>query len=77
MITREERHSTRGRARPLQEMVRATGPIEDRWRSEKVKDMLDESSFEASPGHVVPDPVGRVARRLVGRMRDRAADKHP
>jgi len=41
MVTREEKHSTRGRARLLQEMTRATGPLTDRWRSEEVKDALD------------------------------------
>jgi FAD/FMN-containing dehydrogenase/Fe-S oxidoreductase len=41
MVTREEKHSTRGRARLLQEMTRATGPLTDRWRSPEVKDALD------------------------------------
>jgi Fe-S oxidoreductase len=41
MVTREEKHSTRGRARLLQEMTRATGPLTDQWRSEEVKDALD------------------------------------
>jgi FAD/FMN-containing dehydrogenase/Fe-S oxidoreductase len=39
-VTREERHSTRGRTRLLQEMLRG-GPIEDGWRSEEVKESLD------------------------------------
>jgi Fe-S oxidoreductase len=41
MVTREEKHSTRGRARLLQEMTRADGQLTDRWRSEEVKDALD------------------------------------
>jgi Fe-S oxidoreductase len=41
MVTREEKHSTRGRARLLQEMAEASGPVKDRWRSEDVKDALD------------------------------------
>ncbi len=41
MVTREERHSTRGRARLLQEMAQDGGPIRDGWRSEEVKDALD------------------------------------
>jgi FAD/FMN-containing dehydrogenase/Fe-S oxidoreductase len=41
MVTREEKHSTRGRARMLQEMTRASGPIERRWRSQEVKESLD------------------------------------
>jgi Fe-S oxidoreductase len=41
MVTREEKHSTRGRARLLQEMTRADGPLTDRWRNEDVKEALD------------------------------------
>ncbi|WP_055481986.1 FAD-binding and (Fe-S)-binding domain-containing protein [Sphaerimonospora mesophila] len=41
MVTREERHSTRGRARLLQEMCETGGPIGDGWRSEEVKEALD------------------------------------
>ncbi len=42
-VTGEEEHSTRGRARLLFEMLdgHGKGPIEDRWRSEEVKDALD------------------------------------
>ncbi|NGO09212.1 FAD-binding oxidoreductase [Streptomyces sp. HC44] len=38
--TGEENHSTRGRARLLQEMVRG-GTVQDGWRSTEVKDALD------------------------------------
>jgi Fe-S oxidoreductase len=44
MATREEEHSTRGRARLLFEMLDGTarsGAIDDAWRSEAVKDALD------------------------------------
>jgi Fe-S oxidoreductase len=41
MVTREEKHSTRGRARLMQEMVRASGPVEKKWRSREVKESLD------------------------------------
>jgi FAD/FMN-containing dehydrogenase/Fe-S oxidoreductase len=41
MVTREEKHSTRGRARLLQEMAEAAGPVKDRWRSDEVKEALD------------------------------------
>jgi FAD/FMN-containing dehydrogenase/Fe-S oxidoreductase len=41
MVTREEKHSTRGRARLLQEMTRAAGPLKDRWRSDDVREALD------------------------------------
>ncbi len=42
-VTGEERHSTRGRARLLFEMLdgHGDGPIRDGWRSEEVKDALD------------------------------------
>lgn len=40
MATREEEHSTRGRARLLFEMLR-DGPIRDRWRSKAVRESLD------------------------------------
>jgi Fe-S oxidoreductase len=40
MVTREEKHSTRGRARLLGEMIRGE-TIEDGWKSEAVKDALD------------------------------------
>jgi Fe-S oxidoreductase len=41
MVTREERHSTRGRAHLLFEMLRADGPIADGWRDDGVKEALD------------------------------------
>jgi Fe-S oxidoreductase len=40
MVTREERHSTRGRARLLYEMMRGE-TIQDGWKSEEVKEALD------------------------------------
>ncbi len=42
-VTLEEEHSTRGRARLLFEMLNGHGdsPVDDRWRSEPVRDALD------------------------------------
>ncbi|MEX0429053.1 FAD-linked oxidase C-terminal domain-containing protein, partial [Nocardioides sp. DS6] len=42
-VTREEEHSTRGRARLLFEMLdgHGDGPIKDGWRSREVRDALD------------------------------------
>ncbi|HYX27327.1 MAG TPA: FAD-linked oxidase C-terminal domain-containing protein [Pyrinomonadaceae bacterium] len=40
MVTREEKHSTRGRARLLGEMIRGE-TITDGWKSEEVKEALD------------------------------------
>ena len=41
MATREEKHSTRGRARLLQEMSQHSGPLDDIWRNDEVKESLD------------------------------------
>jgi Fe-S oxidoreductase len=40
MVTREEKHSTRGRARLLFELMRSDG-LEGGWRNEEVKEALD------------------------------------
>ena len=40
MVTREEEHSTRGRARLLFEMLEGN-PLADGWRDESVKEALD------------------------------------
>ncbi|HUA03647.1 MAG TPA: FAD-binding and (Fe-S)-binding domain-containing protein [Solirubrobacteraceae bacterium] len=40
-VTLEEKHSTRGRARLLSEMLRSDSPLEKSWRSEEVKEALD------------------------------------
>jgi FAD/FMN-containing dehydrogenase/Fe-S oxidoreductase len=40
MVTREEKHSTRGRAHLLFEMLQGN-PLRDRWQSEAVKESLD------------------------------------
>ncbi len=59
MVTREERHSTRGRARLLFEML--NGQELGGWRSPEVKEALD-------PGPPAPAPArGRPARRHPGR----------
>ncbi|HET6894130.1 MAG TPA: FAD-binding and (Fe-S)-binding domain-containing protein [Candidatus Baltobacteraceae bacterium] len=41
MATREEKHSTRGRARLLQEMMRPESPTKRPWKNEAVKEALD------------------------------------
>ncbi|HET7386040.1 MAG TPA: FAD-binding and (Fe-S)-binding domain-containing protein [Nocardioidaceae bacterium] len=41
MVTREEKHSTRGRSRMLLEMMRTSGERKHPWRDEGVKDALD------------------------------------
>ncbi len=64
MVTREERHSTRGRARLLQVRARA-GPV------------ASLVTFDASPGHVIPGRVGRAVSGIAGRLRERAEKEHP
>jgi Fe-S oxidoreductase len=41
MVTLDEKHTTRGRARILHEMLRNEGPIEDGFKSQEVFDALD------------------------------------
>lgn len=41
MVTREEMHTTRGRAHLLWEMTQQEGPIEGGWKDEHVKEALD------------------------------------
>jgi hypothetical protein len=33
-----------------------------------VKDVLDESSFEASPGHAIPEVVGKLGRSVTDKL---------
>jgi len=58
----------------LVEALRAGTPNRNRIALQMVKDVLDESSFEASPGSKVPTVVGSVASRLVDKLRDHADD---
>src|SRR5205085_806771 len=41
MVTKEEKHSTRGRSRILFEMMRGTNPDIELWRSDEVREALD------------------------------------
>lgn len=41
MVTREEKHSTRGRAHLLEEMMRTDGTLQKAWQDENVKEALD------------------------------------
>jgi pyruvate dehydrogenase (quinone)/pyruvate oxidase len=43
-------------------------PNRNRIAMQMVKDMLDESSFDASPGHVIPDAIARPARKIADRI---------
>jgi pyruvate dehydrogenase (quinone) len=57
--------------------LRAGTPNRNRIALQMVKDMLDESSFEASPAHVIPGRVGEAMSSLAGKLRDRAEEDHP
>jgi pyruvate dehydrogenase (quinone)/pyruvate oxidase len=61
----------------LAQALREGTPNRNRIALQMVKDVLDEASFEASPGHFVPSKLGEAAGRLAGRLRDRADPEHP
>ncbi|WP_197696472.1 thiamine pyrophosphate-dependent enzyme [Nocardia terpenica] len=61
---------TKDQLQKLSSALRAGTPNRRRIAAQMVKDMLDEATFDASPGHVIPDAVGKVARPVVHR-RDR------
>ena len=52
-------------------------PNRNRIALQMVNDVLDESSFDASPGHVVPTRIGQAAARVVDKLRDRANPRAP
>jgi pyruvate dehydrogenase (quinone)/pyruvate oxidase len=61
----------------LFEALRAGTPNRNRIALQMVKDMLDESSFDASPGHVIPGRLGQAIAGAAGTLRDRAQGEHP
>jgi pyruvate dehydrogenase (quinone)/pyruvate oxidase len=61
----------------LSQALREGTPNRNRIALQMVKDMLDESSFAASPGSVVPAKVGHAASRVVQKFRNAAEDEHP
>lgn len=56
--------------------LRAGTPNRNRIALQMVKDMLDESSFEASPGHAIPGRIGEAVSGVVGKLRDTADPRH-
>ncbi|MGH8889699.1 MAG: thiamine pyrophosphate-dependent enzyme [Acidothermaceae bacterium] len=52
----------------LTEALREGTPNRRTIALQMVKDVLDESSFEASPAHVVPSAVGKVGRAVVDKL---------
>ncbi len=61
----------------LAKALRSGTPNRNRIALQMVKDVLDESSFDASPGHVVPGPLGDATEKVVRRLRNQADDEHP
>ncbi|MFC0863963.1 thiamine pyrophosphate-dependent enzyme [Sphaerimonospora cavernae] len=60
--------------RKLFDALRQGTPNRNRIALQMVKDLLDEASFEASPGHVIPGPIGRAAAEVVEKLRDRTEE---
>jgi pyruvate dehydrogenase (quinone) len=61
----------------LAQALRAGTPNRNRIAMQMVKDMLDEASFDASPGHVIPGKVGEAVAGVAGRLRDLTSEEHP
>jgi pyruvate dehydrogenase (quinone)/pyruvate oxidase len=59
----------------LAQALRSGTPNRNRIALQMVKDVLDESSFDASPAHMVPSKIGQAASRIVEKLRDRAEDE--
>ena len=50
----------------LAQALRQGTPNRNRIAMQMVKDMLDESSFDAGPGHVIPGKVGEAMAGVAG-----------
>jgi pyruvate dehydrogenase (quinone)/pyruvate oxidase len=68
---------TKSQITSLAAALRSGTPNRNRIALQMVKDVLDESSFSASPGHFVPDRVGEAAAKLVGKVREHTEEAHP
>lgn len=58
----------RDQAAKLMTALREGTPNRRRIALQMVKDLLDESSFEASPAHRVPGPLGRTAAKIADKL---------
>jgi pyruvate dehydrogenase (quinone) len=61
----------------MAQALRQGTPNRNRIALQMVKDMLDESSFAASPGHVIPGKLGQAVSGIAAKLRDHADDEHP
>jgi pyruvate dehydrogenase (quinone) len=67
----------KGQVEPLLKALREGTPNRNRIAMQMVKDMLDESSFAASPAHHIPGRIGEALSGIAGRIRDRTDEEHP
>jgi pyruvate dehydrogenase (quinone)/pyruvate oxidase len=58
----------------LASALRDGTPNRRRIALQMTKDLLDESSFEASPAHAVPGPIGKAGAKITDKLRRRAED---
>ncbi len=58
----------KGQLEKLYTAMKEGTPNRNRIALQMTKDMLDESSFEASPGHVIPSGVGTIGAKLAERL---------
>ncbi|MGH3444775.1 MAG: thiamine pyrophosphate-dependent enzyme [Nocardioidaceae bacterium] len=56
------------------EALKAGTPNRNTIAAQMVKDVLDESSFEASPGGVIPEPVAKMARSIADKAARRTRE---
>jgi pyruvate dehydrogenase (quinone)/pyruvate oxidase len=61
----------------MAQALRQGTPNRNRIALQMVKDLLDESTFAASPGHVIPGKLGQAVAGIAGKLRDHANDEHP
>jgi pyruvate dehydrogenase (quinone)/pyruvate oxidase len=61
--------------RKLTTALREGTPNRRRIALQMVKDMLDESSFEASPARSVPGPIGKAGAKIAEHLRRRTTDE--
>jgi hypothetical protein len=61
-------------AKKLVTALREGTPNRRRIALQMVKDLLDESSFDASPAHSVPGALGRAAAKAAGKLKGGDAD---
>jgi pyruvate dehydrogenase (quinone)/pyruvate oxidase len=66
---------TKDQLTKLASAMRAGTPNRNRIALQMVKDMLDESSFDASPGHFIPDALAEPVRKIASRLGGRSGDQ--